>query len=110
MFGAGYVVCSDLSQCQAFLQQCPSQVPFLPDDMNGQPEIGAAPYPKPFRAKEKVDKLAGTYESDPEFLAFKQQLENPSAVGLAEFAILFASYYCFFSSCGDHDACRRARR
>lgn len=49
---------------------------------DGQPEIGLAPYPKPFKVvkeSKKPDKHHNTYETDPEFLNFKLKKENPEA-------------------------------
>ena len=64
------------------MEQCPWKCPFLNDpgdeeNLNIQPEIGLAPYGKSFRLKDRNDKYVNTYENDPEFLQFKQQLENP---------------------------------
>jgi hypothetical protein len=50
------------------------------DEFNAQPEMYNAPYTKAFRTKEKPDKLCNTFDTDPEFLKFKEKLEKPDQV------------------------------
>lgn len=52
------------------------QIPFYEGDMN-QSDIFLALYQTTFKTKERVDKLIGTYESDPEYLAFVAREEAP---------------------------------
>jgi hypothetical protein len=54
-------------------------------DEDAQPEITIAPNQKAFKAKARVDKLEGTYETDPAFTDFMAKLNKPpEKLSLAE--------------------------
>lgn len=73
IYSAGFISVADPSAKEVFLSKAAS-APFLPDDSYGMPEVTEAPFNKVFK-KDKPDKLAGSYETDPEYLAFL----NPAA-------------------------------
>jgi hypothetical protein len=60
-----------------------SAIPTGDDD--AQPEITIAPNQKAFKAKARVDKLEGTYDTDPAFTDFMAKLNKPpEKLSLAE--------------------------
>ena len=59
-------------------------------DVGGQPEISMAPYQKAFKSK-RPDKQFGTYETDPEYIAFIAREQIPVQV--------VAVYVCTYVLC-----------
>ena len=59
MTGAGFVCVKDEDSLRKFLQQVPSQVPFLEvtDEVDFQPDIDMAPNQRTVRPSEKPDKM-----------------------------------------------------
>eukprot|EP01036_Dinobryon_divergens_P027961 gene27961-36829_t len=78
IYGAGFIAVNSEEQYTLFLNIVPAKYPFIEvDDINAQPEVGKAPNQRVFRIKEKPDRHLNTYETDPEFIAFKAILEKP---------------------------------